>query len=480
MKVLLRQGLPVVMAILLFTGCSKDDGPANSVPTINAQIFDAAENIIDTAPIGTIVASDSDGDDISFTLDTNSDNLFEVNSESGVLSLAAGKQLNFAAKPQHTLKVSVSDGISSNTATITVNVLEVTIENLAPIILEDVSEIIVFENITDEDVIVSIVAEDPEGENLTFEITTNDNDLFVINNDGDLGLADMGSLDFETVKTHNIVVTVSDGVNPVVVPITISVGDVAEAQANDISAFVTTWQVVDASKPIDIGLNSDYNYNFTINWGDGILEKITQEGTQNIEHQYTDSGSYTISIIGEFPSIFMTVSSSQTNISRIDQWGTIQWQSMNAAFDGCQNLEYGATDVPNLMQVTDSSLMFKNCTAFNGNLANWDTQNLSKMSSMFEDASSFDQNLGAWDISSVTDMSNMLDDSNLSKTNYQETLIGWAFLNTDIGESQIPENVTLGALGLTYCNGTEGENAKNVLINDYGWTITDGGGDICF
>ena len=480
MKVLLRLGLPIVMAALLFTNCSKDDAPANSSPKINAQIFTAAENITDTATIGTITANDSDGDDISFTLVANSDNLFEVDSKSGALSLAAGKQLNFASKAQHTLTVSASDGIGSNKATITVNVTEVVTENLAPIILDDFSEVAVLENVSTEEVIVSIVAEDPEGENLTFELTTNDNELFVINNTGDLAIANAGSLDFETVKVHNIIVTVSDGVNPVEVPIAISVGDVAEAQPNDVSAFVTTWQVVDASKPIDIGLNNDYNYDFTINWGDGILEKVAQEGTQNVEHEYTASGSYTISIIGDFPSIFMPSSSSQSNISNINQWGAIQWQSMNSAFEGCQNMEYSATDLPNLTQVIDTSFMFKNCTAFNGSVSNWNTQNIGNMSSMFEDAASFDQDLGDWDISSVTDMSNMLDDSKLSKTNYQETLIGWAFLNGDAGETQIPENITLGALGLTYCNGSDGENARNVLSNDRGWDITDGGGDNCF
>src|SRR5690606_15370188 len=45
---------------------------------------------------------------------------------------------------------------------------------------------------------------------------------------------------------------------------------------------------------------------------------------------------------------------------------------------------------------------------------------------------------------------------------YDSTLIGWAM------QDPIPSNITLGAAGLEYCNSKE---ARQSLINDYGWTI---------
>jgi hypothetical protein len=64
-------------------------------------------------------------------------------------------------------------------------------------------------------------------------------------------------------------------------------------------------------------------------------------------------------------------------------------------------------------------------------------------------------------------MENMLDNSGLSTDNYDNILIGWS-------EQELQPDVHFGAQNINYCNGAD---AKQSLIDTFGWTITDGGLD---
>lgn len=114
--------------------------------------------------------------------------------------------------------------------------------------------------------------------------------------------------------------------------------------------------------------------------------------------------------------------------------------------------------------VNDMSFMFHNTGAFNQDLSSWDVTNVTNMSRMFLVSDAFNQNLGEWSVGNVTDMFFMLNQSAMDQANYDQTLIGWA-------AQSVQSDVSLGALGLTFC---EGEAARNSLINDHGWNI---GGD---
>lgn len=123
-----------LFALSLVISCSKDDGPspsANTAPEIKAQTFPAAENITDTATIGTVNATDVDKDDkLTFSIVANSNNLFEITTD-GKLSLAAGKSLDFETTDEHTITVEVTDNVNDPvSAKITITVTNV-IESLA-------------------------------------------------------------------------------------------------------------------------------------------------------------------------------------------------------------------------------------------------------------------------------------------------------------------------------------------------------------
>ncbi|MEC3879003.1 BspA family leucine-rich repeat surface protein, partial [Parapedobacter sp. 10938] len=124
-------------------------------------------------------------------------------------------------------------------------------------------------------------------------------------------------------------------------------------------------------------------------------------------------------------------------------------------------------DVSNVTQMYH---MFRGATAFNQPIGNWDVSNVTNMQSMFEGASAFNQNLGSWDLSKIEfivlfgkerGLSNMLNGSGLSRENYDATLVGWA------AAGGFEPGMPLGALGLTYC-----ADARQTLIDDYGWEIT--------
>jgi surface protein len=163
---------------------------------------------------------------------------------------------------------------------------------------------------------------------------------------------------------------------------------------------------------------------------DGTYEENNVSGDHTCN--YPSEGNYTVVIKGAFPRIYFNDGGDANKTLAIEQWGTIQWSSMEHAFHGCTNIDIEATDVPDLSGVTDLSFMFceaHNLTGglgdwnvsnvktlysmlryannFNGEMSHWDTSQVKYMQHLFEGATTFDQNISGWDTSSVIDMNNM-------------------------------------------------------------------------
>jgi surface protein len=143
---------------------------------------------------------------------------------------------------------------------------------------------------------------------------------------------------------------------------------------------------------------------YTVDWGDGT---ISDDVSGDQDHVYDEPGDYHVSISGDLTRIFLNDMSNAQKLLSIDQWGTIQWSSMESSFSGASNMVYHATDTPDLSAVRSMSHMFYEASLLNGDLSGWDVSGVTDMSYMFNEARSFNSDLSGWDVSGVTDMSYM-------------------------------------------------------------------------
>ena len=264
--------------------------------------------------------------------------------------------------------------------------------------------------------------------------------------------------------------------------------------------FTTEWETENAgsaTKTIVIP-TAGAGYNCLIDWGDGNKEIVT--GTPgNITHVYATAGTKTVKIRGAFPRIGFNNGGDKLKITKIVNWGTGAWSSMQNAFYGCANLTGTYTDIPDTSavtnmtymfidclvfnsavgfdtsQVTDMEAMFFGCSAFNQPVP-FDTSSVTNMRFMFLSCLVFNQSLAAWDIQLVTNMTDMFNGANaLSTANYDALLISW-------GAQAVQNNVNFHAGDATYTqdsvdSGTTDGAAANKLIQsgqNFDVTVTIG------
>ena len=92
----------------------------NQAPIMEDQEFTVDEDIADDVIIDMVVATDEDSDNLTFSIKTNSDGLFEI-TEDGSLSLADGAGLDAWENASHEIVVSVTDSENTVDAEITIN-----------------------------------------------------------------------------------------------------------------------------------------------------------------------------------------------------------------------------------------------------------------------------------------------------------------------------------------------------------------------
>ena len=207
--------------------------------------FEYNENSTDEYVIGTVSATDADGENVTYSIKTNVFNdaeepLFEIDSVTGEISLTAAGVAAFTndyelAENEHSIVVTATEdeGLGPvKTTDVTVNLDEVNLDDNAPV-FEDTDEGGEYnfeynENSTDEYVIGTVSATDADGENVTYSIKTNvfndaEEPLFEIDSvTGEISLTAAGvaafTNDYELAENeHSIVVTATEdeGFGPV-------------------------------------------------------------------------------------------------------------------------------------------------------------------------------------------------------------------------------------------------------------------------
>ncbi|MEQ8477100.1 BspA family leucine-rich repeat surface protein, partial [Fulvivirga sp.] len=189
--------------------------------------------------------------------------------------------------------------------------------------------------------------------------------------------------------------------------------------------FITTWKTDNPGTSEDNQITiptTGVGYNYTVNWGDGNSD---QNVSGNITHTYSSPGTYTVSIIGNFPRIFFFNSGDKEKILTVEQWGDNQWASMESAFNGSSNLIINASDSPDLSNVTDMGDMFAGCSSLNQDIGHWDVSNVITISFMFDRATSFNKNINQWDVSNVRIMEGVFS----SASDFNQPLDNWDLKN---------------------------------------------------
>jgi len=145
-------------------------------------------------------------------------------------------------------------------------------------------------------------------------------------------------------------------------------------------------------------------------------------------------------------------------------WDVSNVVNMERMFENAQSAN---PDTSNwvVSSVTNMKSMFRSSSA-NPDTSNWDVGSVINMSSMFNNASSANPDTSNWDVSNMTNMTRVFDNSNISEENLTAIYENWSQLT-------LKENVEFGAGTTRYL--PSGQEGRDILINTYNWTITDGG-----
>jgi hypothetical protein len=159
----------------------------------------------------------------------------------------------------------------------------------------------------------------------------------------------------------------------------------------DPAAFVTEWEVA-SGDTIMLGNYVTWQAttnNYDVDWGDGSSDSNVTSNDKT--HTYTFLGGGTkvfqVVITGQLDSLNMyrtdikaSYPDNATSLIKMVQWGTdSKWRTLSNTFRGCTNLEYTATDAPDLSAVSgygalDGSYIFNACSQIVSlDLSNWTT-----------------------------------------------------------------------------------------------------------
>ena len=149
-----------------------------------------------------------------------------------------------------------------------------------------------------------------------------------------------------------------------------------------------------------------------------------------------------------------------------------------------------------MSNVTNMQFMMRDCFEFNQDIGDWDTSSVTNMHGTFGDARIFNQDIGNWNVSSVEDMRGLFSNAYV----FNQDISSW-----DVNQVTDFTNIFIGNTGLSTANynkllhhweaddplnsksfhggdattdtssgGVNGTTARQNLIDNHSWTITDG------
>ncbi len=281
---------------------------ANNIPAFTSgSTFTASENQMS---IGSVAASDADGDDLIFALSGTDAGALAVNSISGLLEFTT--PADYEIKRSYSVSVSVSDGISTVTQDLIISVSDV---SETPAFTSSMT-FSAFENQTS---IGSVTASSGDGDNLIFALSGADAGSLTIDSDSGL-LAFTSPADFETKDSYSVTVSVSDGISTATQDLIIAVSDVSEAPAFTSSV---TFNALENQTSIGLVTASDDdgdNLTFLLSGADaGSLTINSESGllefTTPADYETKDSYSVTVSVSDGISTVTQDLTIAVTDVS---------------------------------------------------------------------------------------------------------------------------------------------------------------------
>ncbi len=153
----------------------------------------------------------------------------------------------------------------------------------------------------------------------------------------------------------------------------------------------------------------------------------------------------------------------------LDSWDVSSVTNMGAMFRDASSFNQLLASW-NVGSVTHMESMFYSATAFNQAIGNWNIAGVTQLSFMFYNAASFNQSLALWNIGNATGLYGLLDQSAVSTQNFSAMLDSWS-------QQTVQSGIDLGSIPTTYCDTAQA--ARDILTNNNGWMITDGGSVPC-
>ena len=213
-------------------------GDVNEMPVNLIDSDGAANTINETDANGTAVnitglATDPDGDTLTYSLTNDAGGRFAIDTNTGVVTIADSSLLNASVNASHSITIEASDGSLTTSNSFTINVNGV---NQAPhsLIDNDTDANFVVENAANGTAVeVTGFATDPDGDTLNYSLTNDAGGRFTINaNTGVVTVANGTLLDFESNTFHTITIEASDGSLTTNANFTINVGNANETPVN--------------------------------------------------------------------------------------------------------------------------------------------------------------------------------------------------------------------------------------------------------
>ncbi len=149
---------------------------------------------------------------------------------------------------------------------------------------------------------------------------------------------------------------------------------------------------------------NNFEYDFTIDWGDSSQLQEVNAYSNDITHTYGSAGDKIIKITGsKFPALDFESYNDKNKLIEVKNLGVVGWKSFHNAFYQCQKLSRFTVGNTDTSQVTNMNSMFFFSVMTSLDLSSFDTSQVKNMDSMFYGAQKLaSADLSDWNVTSLT------------------------------------------------------------------------------